>query len=168
MLSLSQTDTDDELPPTAAALIVSVQTNVIGDDRFSPGVGCCVPLNQQNCIDSSGKEHRELLENDWDSSVTCIYGSLDVLNYYDPRVSETVWVGSGPGEADDVRLAPMNGDMDRRFVLPGLELPDVTSRSVSTMSWTDECVVAGCDMAIVYFLQDSCDLIGAMDDAALG
>ena len=144
-------------PDVVPVVMVDVQTNVIGDDRFSPGVGCCVPLNQQNCIDSSGKEHRELLENDWDSSITCGYGSLDALDYYDPRVSETVWVGSGPGEADDVRLAPMDGDMDRRFVLPCPELPDVpevvtvTSRSVSTMSWNDECVVAGCDMAIVGF-----------------
>ena len=28
-------------------------------------------------------------------------------------------------EADDVRLAPVDGDIDRRFGLPGLELLDV-------------------------------------------
>ena len=149
--------------------MVNVQTNVIGDDRFSPGVGYCVPLDRQNCIDLSGKEHREFLENDWDSSVTCGYGSLDALHCCDLHVSETVWAGSGPGEADDVRLAPVDGDMDRRFVLPGSDLPDVpemvivTSQSASAVSWTDECVVAGFDVAVAVFLPDSCDWMGALD-----
>ena len=48
--------------------------------------------------------------------------------------------------------------MDRRFVLPGPELPDVpemvtvTSQSVSAVSWADECVVAGFDVAVVGFI----------------
>ena len=108
MFLLSQMDADDELPPTVAELIavdglaqpdvvpvvmVNVRTNVIWDDRFSPGVGYCIPLDRPNCIDFAEKEHRELLENDWDSSLTCGYGSLDALDCCDLRVSETVWAG---------------------------------------------------------------------------
>ena len=96
-------------------VMVNVPTGVIGDDRFSPGVEYCIPLDRQNCIDDYGKEHRELLEYDWDSSVTCGYGSLDALDCGILRVSETVWAESGPGEADDVRFAPVDGDIDRRF-----------------------------------------------------
>ena len=52
--------------------MVDMLTGVLGDDRFSPGVTCCVPLDRQNCIYPHGKEHWELLEFDWDSSVACI------------------------------------------------------------------------------------------------
>ena len=36
------------------------------------------------------EEYRELLEEDRDSSENCGYGSLSVLNYYDPRDYETM------------------------------------------------------------------------------
>ena len=60
--------------------MVNVQTGVIGDDRFSPGVECCIPLDRQTCIDVSGKEHREFLGYDWDSYVACWCGSLGALD----------------------------------------------------------------------------------------
>ena len=91
------------------------------------------------------------------------------MDYYDQRDYETVWEGSSPGEADDVRLAPVEEGVARRIVLPGSELPDVpevvtvTSRSVPAMSWTDECAIAGFDMAVVVPLPDSHDLIGTTD-----
>ena len=31
--------------------MVNVQTDTVGDDRFSPGVGCRVPLGRRNCDD---------------------------------------------------------------------------------------------------------------------
>ena len=74
----------------------------------------------------------------------------------DIRVSEIVWAESGPGEGDDVQLALVDGDIDRWFGLPGLELPDVPEMVTVTVtsqnvSWTDECVVAGFDVAVVGF-----------------
>ena len=64
----------------------------------------------------------------------------------------------------------MDGGIDRRFGLPGpvlLDVPEmvtVTSPSLSAVSWTDEYVVAGFDVAVVYFVwPDSCDLMGALD-----
>ena len=62
---LSRTDADDEFSPTVVKQIavdgsartavpvnmVNVQTNTVGDDRFSPGVGCCVPLDRHDCVD---------------------------------------------------------------------------------------------------------------------
>ena len=87
--------------------MVNVHTNTVGDDRFSPGVGCCVLLDQQDCVDMTCEECRELLEEGSDSSENCGYGPLGDLDYYDPRDYETVWEGSSPGEAGDDRLAPV-------------------------------------------------------------
>ena len=95
---------------------------------------------------------------------------MDALDCGILRVSETVWAESGPGEADDVQLAPVDGDIDRRFGLPGPELLHVPEMvtviflSVFVVLWTDECVVAGFYVAVVCFvLPDSCDLMGALD-----
>ena len=47
------------------------------------------------------------------------------------RASETVWAERGPGWGgdDEVRFAPEDGDIDRRFGLPGPELQDVNGDS---------------------------------------
>ena len=89
-----QTNSDDDLPPvaepsamyefirpdTVPVVMVNMPTGVLGDDRLSPGVMCCVPLDRQSCIDPHGKEHWELREFYWDSSGACIsdwVGALD-------------------------------------------------------------------------------------------
>ena len=84
---LFQTDSDDDLPLTVAEpsamcefvrpdtfpiVMVHMLTDVLGDDRFSPGVTCCILLDRRSCIDSLGKEHWERLVFDWDGSVACI------------------------------------------------------------------------------------------------
>ena len=71
---LSKTDADDEFSPTVAERIavdgsaqtavvpvnmVNVQTNTVGEDRFSPGVGYCVPLDRQDCVDMTWETYRE-------------------------------------------------------------------------------------------------------------
>ena len=63
---LFRTDSDDDLPLTVAepsvmcefvrpdtvpVVVVNMPTDVLGDDRFSPGVTCCVPLDRPSCID---------------------------------------------------------------------------------------------------------------------
>ena len=181
---LSQMDADGEVSPVVAEHIavggsartavvpvnmVNVQTNTVGDDRFSPGVGWGVPLVRQDCVDMTCEEYRELLEEDSDSSENCGYDTLSVLNYYDPRDYETVWEGSSPGETGDVRLAPVEGGVDGQIMFPGSELPDmpeivtITSQNVPAVSWTDECATAGFDLAVEVLLLDSYDLIGMTD-----
>ena len=59
-------------PDAVPVVMVHMPTDVLGDDRFSPGVACCVPLDRRSCVDSHGKEHWERLEFDWDSYVACI------------------------------------------------------------------------------------------------
>ena len=54
--------------PDAVRLLV----DVLEDDRFSPGVSCCVILNRLSCIVPPRREHWERLEFNWDSSVDCI------------------------------------------------------------------------------------------------
>ena len=68
---------------------------LLGMTDSRPGLSNAFHLDRQNCIDVSGKDHRELLEYDWDSFVTCGYGSLDALDCDILRVSETVWAESG-------------------------------------------------------------------------
>ena len=92
---LFRTDSDDGLPRTVAepgvmckfvrpdtvqVVILNMPTDVLGDDRFSPGVTCCVTLNRLNCIVTPMKELWKHLEFDWDSSVVCMtdwVGALD-------------------------------------------------------------------------------------------
>ena len=67
-------------PDTVPVVMVNMPTDVLGDDRFSPGVTCCVTLDQLCCIGPLRTEHWERLEFDWDSSVTCSpdwVGALD-------------------------------------------------------------------------------------------
>ena len=97
---------------------MNVQMNTVGDDRFSPGIGCCIPLDRQDCMDMTYEEYQELLEEDSDSSENCGYGPLADVDYYGPRDYETVWEGSSPD-----RLAPVERGVDRQIVLPGSELP---------------------------------------------
>ena len=67
-------------PDTVPVVVMHMPTDVLGDDRFSPGVTSCVPLDRRRCIDSHGKEHWERLEFYWERFVACIsdwVGALD-------------------------------------------------------------------------------------------
>ena len=57
--------------------MVNVQTDTVGDDRFSPGVGCRVPLDQQNYDDMTHWD-------DSDSSEDCGCGPPGEFYFYDP------------------------------------------------------------------------------------
>ena len=70
-------------PDTVPVVMVHMPTDVLGDDRFSPGVSCCIPLDRQSCVDSHGKEH-------WDSSVACI---SDWVGALDHPVGMPLWDG---------------------------------------------------------------------------
>ena len=84
---LFRTDSDDSLPMTVAesgaiskfvrpdavpVVMLNMLVDVLGDDRFSPGVSCCVILDCLSCIVPPRTEHWERLEFDWDSYVDCI------------------------------------------------------------------------------------------------
>ena len=67
-------------PDTVQVVMLNMPTAVLGDDRFSPGVTCCVILNRLSCIVPPRKENWEHLDFEWDSSVYCIadwVGALD-------------------------------------------------------------------------------------------
>ena len=42
-------------PDTVQVVMLNMPTDVLGDDRFSPGVTCCVTLNRLYCIVPLGK-----------------------------------------------------------------------------------------------------------------
>ena len=46
--------------------------DVLGDDRFSPVMSCCVILNRLSCIVPPRTEDWDRPEFHWDSSVDCI------------------------------------------------------------------------------------------------
>ena len=76
--------------------MVNVQTDTVGDDRFSPGVGCRVPLDWQNCEDMTYWddmtywERLELLGDDSDSSEDCRCGPPGDFDFYDPEIRSRV------------------------------------------------------------------------------
>ena len=93
---LCRTDSDDDLPPMVAGHIamseflrsdvvpvgmVDMPTAVLGDDRFSPGVTSCIPLDRPNCMDHHGREHWKLLEFGWDCSVACLSDCVGALDH---------------------------------------------------------------------------------------
>ena len=90
------TDSDDSLPMTVAesgamskfvrldagpVVMLNMLVDVLGDDRFSPGVSCCDILDRLSCIVPPRTEHWEHLEFDWDSSVDCITGGVGALDH---------------------------------------------------------------------------------------
>ena len=77
--------------------MVNVQTDTFGDDRFSPGVGCRVPLVRWNWDDMACWERPELLGDDSDSSEDC--------DFYDPRDYEEEWERNFAEEAAGYWLA---------------------------------------------------------------
>ena len=85
-------------PRTAVVPVnmVNVQTNTVGEDRFSPGVGCRVPLDRQDYVDMTYGEHLELMEVDSDSSEDCGCGPLGDFDFYDPRVMRQSGNGVAP------------------------------------------------------------------------
>ena len=83
--------------------MVNVQTDTVGDYRFSPGVGCRIPLVRQNWDDMAYWERPELLGNDSDSSEVC--GCSPPGDFYDPRDYEEEWERNFVEEADGYWLA---------------------------------------------------------------
>ena len=157
--SLSQTDAADGFSAVVAEQVavggsartavvlmnmVNIQMNTVGDDRFSPGVGGCGPLDRQDCVDMTCEEYRELLEEDSDSSEDCGCDPLGDSDCYDLRNDETEWERSSAEKAGDEWLAPValsvGGDVVRQIVLPISELPEVHE-----------------DMAMIVLLPDSYD-----------
>ena len=59
-------------PDAGPVVVLGMLVDVLGDDRFSPGVSCCVILNHLSCIIPPWTEDWERLEFHWDSSVDCI------------------------------------------------------------------------------------------------
>ena len=59
-------------PDTVQVIMLNMLTDVLGDDRFSPGVPCCVTLNRLSCIVPPRNEPWKHLEFDWTSSVDCM------------------------------------------------------------------------------------------------
>ena len=60
--------------------MVNIQTDNLGDDRFSPGVGCCADMAYQ--------ERPEFLGNDSDSSEDCGCRPPGDIDFYDLREFE--------------------------------------------------------------------------------
>ena len=78
--------------------MVNVQTDTVGDNRFSPGVGCRVPLGLQNYDDMTYLD-------DSDCSEDCGYGLPGEFELYDPRDYEAGWERMYADETNDYWLA---------------------------------------------------------------
>ena len=68
-------------PDAVPVVMLNMLTDVLGDDRFSPGVSCSVILDSISCIVPPRTEHWARLKFDWDSSMDCIHDGVGALDH---------------------------------------------------------------------------------------
>ena len=80
--------------------MVNVETDTVGDDQFSPGVGWHVLLYRRNCDNMTYWERLELLVGHSDSSEDCGCGPPGDFDLYDPRDYEVEIMKNDAEEAE--------------------------------------------------------------------
>ena len=163
----------------------NVQTDTVGDDDFSPGDGCRVPLDRQNYEDMTYWD-------DSDSSEDCGYDQPGEFDFCDPRdyeeewerdfaeewewnfaeESEGDWLADGLHEDGEFvyfkdafgpKLAPVALSMEEgaagQIMFSTWELPDghgdVAIRDVPAVFGTGICATGGSDRTMAVFSPDS-------------
>ena len=117
-------------PDTVLVVVGNVPTGVFGDDRFSPGVTCGVPLDRQRYIVPHGKEHWEHLEFDWDSSVACVFAWVGALDH---PVGKPLLDGASMAHTSDILVRLNESDTVLDCGRPGLYCPIVPHNRMRSM-----------------------------------
>ena len=117
-------------PDTVPVVMMNMPTDVLGDDRFSPGVTRCATLVRLRCIGPLRKEHWERLEFDLDSSVACI---PDWVGALDHPIGKSLLDGVSMTHPSDILVRLNESDTVVDCGISGLYHPIVPHNRVRSM-----------------------------------